>query len=140
MAKGWADPMFNSVTGKTGDRVYCRRHGRLYVRRYVKPRNPGTDSQVINRAAFSLAVRQWRELTAEARDWYNSRTAKLPMNGMNLFISETLRGTRCFYEPVNSGGTGKRLFTAPYQVRIWFVLHGRVLQQQIHGTAIRNSA
>ena len=103
MAKAGFDPMFNSMTGKTGDSVYYRRHGRLYARRYVKPRNPGTESQVINRAAFSRAVRQWRELPAETRDWYNYRTANLPMNGMNLFISETLMGTRRFDEPVNSG-------------------------------------
>lgn len=69
MAKAGPDCMFNTITGKSGDSVYCRRHGRIYVRRYVKPRNPGTESQVKNRGAFSRAVRQWRELPVEARNW-----------------------------------------------------------------------
>lgn len=95
---------FGDSNGFTG--IYQKRvtgynqHGRIankprrtyYVRmRSYRPTNPRTVLQQAHRAKMAAAVIGWRELTDEAKAYYNERGKRANKIGRNLYISWYLK-------------------------------------------------
>ncbi len=85
------NPAFNSFHGRVGRLVFVHRHGRQYVRPYVKPRNPNTFAQRVRRHSFADAVRAWRSLPDDRKMLWNTKARRTRSNGYNGFISWYMR-------------------------------------------------
>jgi len=64
----------------------CTRHGKTYLRKWVKPSDPKTQIQLYRRGNFAEAMAAWKELPREEQKRYNEMARKKRMNGTNLFV------------------------------------------------------
>lgn len=78
------------VSGKVGGVVICRRGRGVYMRAWVRPKNPKTKAQRVHRSSFKEAVRAWKELPEQDKDAYRRRAKLTGRSGYNLFVSEQL--------------------------------------------------
>ena len=81
------------LRGKLYDRVYYKRHGKYYSRRFVKPRDPKTPAQLKQRERFREAHAAWVALTEEQRNSWRKH-ARDPAFGFNLFMKKHATGPR----------------------------------------------
>ena len=80
-----------ALNGRCGDFVYYTINNRVYARRYVKPANPGSESQQANRYMFREAMASWTLLSDEEKQSYRRRSRKFSMLGHNLYIREYMK-------------------------------------------------
>ena len=84
-------------SGRKGSVVYLKtRHGNV-VREYVRPRNPRTPDQQLNRNTFGAVSSRWRTLNLEQHAAWRAATASkdfvtesgrlVRLHGYNLFVS-----------------------------------------------------
>ncbi len=99
MTKIKPDPMFISISGKTGNFVFYMRKGIMHSRSRIIPLNPRTPLQQKNRSLFSQAVKAWQVLPDATRMIYNLRARGKTQSGYNIFISEYMKtNKRCGYK------------------------------------------
>lgn len=91
MAKAKLNPILTSMHGRIGNMVFYRRRNKEYVRMYVIPRNPDTESQRIVRRTFADAVKSWQAMTGDERYKFNRKARYLCKSGYNLYISEYMK-------------------------------------------------
>jgi hypothetical protein len=87
------------LSGRIGDHVVCRRGKSVYVRAYVRPKNPKTALQQRKRHGFGAAVAAWRALSEAEKEGYRERAAAEGRTGYNLFISAFLQSDAALEEP-----------------------------------------
>ena len=92
MAKAVPVGGFLALSGRVGSLVFCRRGNRLFVRQWVRPKDPKSLGQLERRGRFSQAVAAWRALSDEEKDSYRERAKWQSRSGYNLFVSEHLSG------------------------------------------------
>lgn len=80
-----------SLSGKIGDQVFCKRGKGVYVRTWVRPKDPRTELQQQKRLQFEAAVAAWRALPEPEKDALRKRAAREGRTGYNLFLSEFLQ-------------------------------------------------
>lgn len=83
-----------SVQGRLGDDVGYVVNGRQRWRRYVKPANPRTWSQLRRRRHFARLVSRWRAMDEAGRERWNERarlSGRKRFRGFNLFLSTGMR-------------------------------------------------
>jgi hypothetical protein len=84
-------------SGRKGSVVYVNsRHGKV-ARQYVRPRNPRTPDQQLNRSTFGAVSSRWRNLNSEQhaawrvaaanRDFLTETGRRVRLHGYNLFVS-----------------------------------------------------
>ncbi len=94
MAAVELNPVSTGFSGRLGSLVFYQIRSKVYVRRYVVPRNPDTEKQKETRSLFAEAVRAWQSISVNEKNYYN-RMASGRMNrgrGYNLFISKYMTG------------------------------------------------
>ena len=91
MAKVELASYLAEINGRIEDIVLYTVGGREYMRRYVKPRNPETESQQANRRLFAEAMASWKLLTSEEKKKYRQKTRRLNMHPHNLYIREYIK-------------------------------------------------
>jgi hypothetical protein len=72
----------------------CTRHGKTYLRKWVKPSDPKTQLQVYRRGKFAEAMAAWKALPRDEKKRYNEMARKKRMNGTNLFVKEFMQGEK----------------------------------------------
>jgi len=92
MAKAKLSSYLKELHGRAGNYIHYNVNGRQYVRSHAIPRNPRTQLQQENRAAFAVAVKLWQELSPEEKMIYNRKALRKPYSGYNLFISMQMKG------------------------------------------------
>ncbi len=98
-------PLIDSISGRFGNKVRYNRNNKPCVRTYVKPRNPNTLCQRINRHRFTDAVKSWQELNQEDKDKYNRKARYLNMSGYNLYISIYMKADKYLKPGINTWKT-----------------------------------
>jgi hypothetical protein len=78
------------LSGRVGALVFCRRGRGTYARAWVRPADPKTPNQKIQRGRVGAAVQAWRELSDEDKDKYRRRAAPTRRHGYHLFVAEFL--------------------------------------------------
>ena len=74
-----------TFSGRVGKKMVAGSwKGHEYIRPYVKPSNPRTESQMEQRNLFSQATKAWGQLTPRQQEFYN-RIAD-GMTGYNVFV------------------------------------------------------
>ncbi len=91
MAKVELVSYLSEINGRIEDVVLYASGGKEYMRRYVKPRNPKTESQQANRKLFAEAMASWKLLTSEEKKKYRQKTRRLNMHPHNLYIREYIK-------------------------------------------------
>ncbi|HNX23510.1 MAG TPA: hypothetical protein PKG60_05650 [Spirochaetota bacterium] len=91
MAKTDLNSFLTSLNGHYGDSVYYTIGRKTYVRKYVKPHNPGSEAQQSQRLLFAEAMASWKLLTEVEKQIYKKKAKKLSMHGHNLFIKRYIR-------------------------------------------------
>lgn len=107
MTKIKPDPMFISISGKTGNFVFYMRKGIMHSRSRIIPLNPRTPLQQKNRSLFSQAVKAWQVLPDATRMIYNLRAKGKTQSGYNIFISEYMKTNKIRIVDCLSGNTDK---------------------------------
>lgn len=77
-----------------GDDIAYVVHGRQRWRRYTRPVDPKTRSQVIRRRCFARLVYRWHGMDEAEKEHWNSlarRTGKKRRRGFNLFLSKGMK-------------------------------------------------
>ena len=80
-----------SLSGRIGDQVFCKRGKGVYVRSWVRPKDPKTELQQQKRLQFEAAVAAWRALPEPEKEAFRKRAAREGRTGYNLFLSEFLQ-------------------------------------------------
>ena len=68
-----------------------KRQGKIFLRKYRKPKDPRTTKQIRYRRKFKKAVNEWKNLTKEEKEKYKQSAKELSITGFNLFISKYLK-------------------------------------------------
>ena len=68
--------------------VYSIRKGTNYIRTFIKPKNPKTDGQLQNRAAFQDGVSKWRwgVIASYQKTTWDSYASGTTESGFNRFM------------------------------------------------------
>jgi len=65
-----------------------------FISNFRKPTNPQTETQQGNRRLMKLANKQWKELSAGAKEDYRKRALRLGISGFNLHNSEFIKANK----------------------------------------------
>ena len=87
-------PILNKILEEMikGKRVVpYKRHGKIFLRKYRKPKDPRTKKQIRYRRKFKKALNEWKNLTKEEKEKYKQSAKDLSITGFNLFISKYLK-------------------------------------------------
>jgi hypothetical protein len=85
------NPVFESMRGNLDGIVYYTCHGKVRARLYAVPRDPRTVSQRACRDAFAHAIRAWRELSSDEKNYWMALGRRKKISGYNAFISAYLK-------------------------------------------------
>lgn len=94
MAEVFLNTIFTSISGRMGSVVFYLCNNRVFIRSYIKPRNPDTPAQRRNRGLFRNAMKAWQGLSSFDKDMFARRARRLGMTGHNLFISRYMSRNR----------------------------------------------
>ncbi len=86
--------LFTRVSGRVGEDIAYVVNGRQRWRRYTKPADPKTGSQVIRRRRFALLVSRWHAMDEAEREHWNDlarRKGTKRRRGFNCFLSTGMR-------------------------------------------------
>ena len=84
----WKSPVFSDLRNAIGDNVvFSQWKGRPYMRSYVKPANPRTNSQKAHREVMKNLVKRYQELIADTgvKTAWNAEALPFVISGFNLF-------------------------------------------------------
>lgn len=86
--------LFTRVSGRVGDDIAYVVKGRQRWRRYTKPADPKTRSQVLRRRRFALLISRWHDMDEAEKEHWNAlarRKGRKRRRGFNLFLSKGMK-------------------------------------------------
>lgn len=88
MAKITYSPLFDKITGASGDFLFQDRPSGAYIRRNFSPSNPKTKKQVLSRNSFTRLVLLWNDENFHYKDVWKTYASTFNRTGYNMFISQ----------------------------------------------------
>lgn len=111
-----------SFSGKVGNHVYVRRHGKTYIKAYVKPADPKSQKQLAQRAMLSAAssfLAPFRQVIKTGyqgtEKWSTGYQEAVDYHIMNALINTTPQGDEnpVFEIDINKVKLARGFITAP---------------------------
>lgn len=95
MARIKYSALVSDIRGIVGGNVFSRNKGGGYVRTFVKPNNPQTEAQQIQRLILGSIATEWRQLTEQQRTNWNLAALDFPYKD-KLGEDKTYSGQQLF--------------------------------------------